>query len=469
MSTPEEVDLVVVGAGPGGESLALAAASAGLRTFVVDKHLVGGECPYYACIPTKMMLRAAETLTEAGRANELAGEVTVRPDWARVAHRLDTEATDGWSDEAAVDRLVAAGAEVMHGIGRISGPGQVSVTPADGGAPRVVRASRGVVLNPGTRPAVPDLPGLAEAGYLTNREAVRLTALPGSLVVLGGGPVAVELAQAFARFGVAVTIAQRGERLLPRDEPEASGVVTEALRDDGVTVMTNAAARSVTGGDEVTVTFEDGREASAAAILVATGRRPNLEDLGLDVLGLDPAGLEVDDQLRVMGASALWLIGDAAGRGAFTHVSTYQANIVRRQLLDEDRRRADYRALPHVTFTEPEVAGVGLTEQAARAAGLAVATGQADLGSRGFTHGPGANGLVKLVADADRGVLVGATAVGPYAGEVLSMLTLAVHAEIPLETMSTMIYAYPTFHRAVATALAQLPADLLTRGPRGTA
>lgn len=459
MDDRQQVDLVVVGLGPGGEALATGAAKAGLRVVAVDKHLVGGECPYYGCIPTKMMLRAADALAEAERAGTLSGQVTVVPSWSPVARRVSQDATADWDDRAAVERLEAAGATVLHGTARLDGSRRVVVEPADGSGPRTFEADRGVVLNPGTRPAEPDLPGLAGTPYWTNRDAVQVTELPGSLVVLGGGPIGCELAQVFARFGVQVTVLQRGERLLPGDEPEASQVLRHVLEDEGVEVLTGAAAASVEHSDgRFTVRLGNGHEVTADQLLVAAGRRSNLDGVGLDSVGLDPEELEVDERLRAQ--DGLWVLGDVTGHGAYTHVSMYQSAIALRDVLGEDGAPATYEAVPHTTFTDPEVAGVGLTESAARDAGLTVRVGSADLGasSRGFTHGPGAVGLVKLVEDADRGVLVGGSVVGPAAGEILSMVTLAVHAQVPVSTLRTMIYAYPTFHRTIESALADLDA-----------
>lgn len=452
-------DLVVIGLGPGGEALATGAAGAGLRVLAVDKHLVGGECPYYGCIPSKMMVRAADSLAEAGRAGVLAGDVSVTASWAPVARRVSEEATAGWDDTVAVRRLEDAGAEVLHGVARLAGPGRVTVERPDG-TTLTVTAERGVVLNPGTRPAAPPIEGLDATPYWTNRDALRADRLPGSIVVLGGGPIGCELAQVFARFGVRVTLVQHGDRLAPASEPEASAILQDVLVGEGIRVLTSADTSQVTHADGTfTVTIGD-EHVVADRLLVAAGRTPNLDDLGLETVGLDPTArtLEVDDRLRVTGVEGLWAIGDVTGKGAFTHVSMYQSAIAQRDLLGQDGPPADYHALPHVTFTDPEVAGVGLTEQQARDAGLAVRVGSTPLeqSSRGFTHGPGARGIVKVVEDADRGVLVGATVVGPAGGEILGLLALAVHAEVPVATLRTMIYAYPTFHRAVESAIADL-------------
>jgi len=452
-----DVDLVVVGAGPGGESLANQAAAAGLSVVVVDRHLVGGECPYYGCIPSKMMLRAADALAEAHRAGQLAGDVTATPSWEPVAKRIAEEATDHWDDAVAVKRLEEAGATVHHGVGRLDGPKRVVVAPSDGSAERTYTARIGVVVNPGTRPAAPPIEGLAGTPYWTNREALQTTELPADLIVIGGGPIGCELTQVFARFGTRVTLIQHGPRLLPHDEPEASALLQQVLVEEGVRVLTEAEPTTVEYADgRFTLALATGESLSADRLLVAAGRIRNLDDLGLEAVGLSPDTLRVDERMRA--GEGLWVLGDVTGHGAFTHMSMYQAAIALRDLRGQDGPGAEYHAVPHTTFTDPEVGGVGLTEAAARDRGLDVRVGQADLGasSRGFTHGPGAIGLVKVVAAGD--VLVGASVVGPAGGEILAMLTLAVHARIPVATLRTMIYAYPTFHRTIESALADLDA-----------
>ena len=461
MSDVEQVDLVVIGLGPGGEALATATAKAGLRVVAVDKHLVGGECPYYGCIPTKMMVRAADLLAESGRADELAGDVSATPSWAPVAERVAVQATDHWDDRVAVDRLAGAGATVVHGVASLDGLGRVVVTVPTSADPVVFEAARGVVLNPGTRPAVPSLPGIEGTPFWTNRDAVQVTEVPGSLLVLGGGPIGCELAQVFARFGVRVTVVQHGDRLLPANEPEASALLADVFAHEGIQVLTGVDATQVAYADGAfTLTVGEGQDLVADKLLLAAGRKPNLQDLGLQTVDIDPSvrTLDVDDRMRVTGVDKLWAIGDVTGKGAFTHVSMYQSAVARRDILGEEGPPAAYHALPHVTFTDPEVAGVGMTEAQAREAGLTVRTGSTKLeeSSRGFTHGPGARGLVKVVEDADRGVLVGATVAGPGGGEILGFLAVAVHAAVPVATLESMIYAYPTFHRAIETALAEL-------------
>ncbi|MFC4786168.1 dihydrolipoyl dehydrogenase family protein [Nocardioides sp. MAHUQ-72] len=451
------VDLVVIGAGPGGESLATGAARAGLDVVVVDRHLVGGECPYYGCIPSKMMIRAADALAEAGRVSALAGDAVVTPSWAPVARRLDEEATSGWDDTIAVERLEDAGATVHHGVARLDGPGRVRVELA-GGGDVTYEARRGVVLNPGTRPAELPIDGLAGTPYWTNRDAVRVTELPSSLAVIGGGPIGCEMAQVFSRFGVRVTVLEGGPRLLGPDEPEAAAILQDVFVGEGIRVLTGVRIESVAYADGAFTVALGDDTVVADKLLVAAGRTPNLDDLGLETVGLDPAArsLEVDERMRA--GDRLWAIGDVTGKGAFTHVSMYQSAIALRDVTGVEGPPARYHAVPHTTFTDPEVGGVGLTEQAARDAGLRVRTGSAPLeqSSRGFVHGPGARGLVKVVEDADRGVLVGATAMGPAGGEILGFLAVAVHAEVTTDTLRSMIYAYPTFHRTIETAIGDL-------------
>ncbi|GAA4713891.1 NAD(P)/FAD-dependent oxidoreductase [Nocardioides conyzicola] len=453
-----EVDLVVIGTGPGGEALATGAAKAGLRVVAVDKHLVGGECPYYGCIPTKMMVRGSDVVAEVRRAAEVAGEATIAPAWSVVHRRIDEQATTHWDDTIAVDRLKDAGATVHHGVGRLAGPGRVEVTTADGEVITYATA-RGVVLNPGTRPAVPPVEGLADTPYWTNRDAVQVAEVPGSLVVVGGGPIGCELAQVFSRFGVRVTIVQHGPRLVPADEPEAAELLEQVFVQEGIRVLTGVELQRASYADGgFTLALDSGEELRADKVLVAAGRTPNLDDLGLETVGLDPHArtLDVDERLRVQ--DGIWAIGDVTGKGAFTHVSMYQSAVALRDVLDQGGAPARYHAVPHATFTDPEIGGVGMSEQQARDAGLTVRTGSTKLeeSSRGFTHGPGGHGVIKVVEDADRGVLVGATAMGPAGGEILGFLAVAVHAEVPVDTLRTMIYAYPTFHRAIESALADL-------------
>jgi pyruvate/2-oxoglutarate dehydrogenase complex dihydrolipoamide dehydrogenase (E3) component len=452
-----EVDVVVIGMGPGGEDVGARLARAGLDVVGVDARLVGGECPYYACVPTKVMIRATDALGEARRVNALAGESTVARDWAPVATRIREEVTDNWDDAVAVRRFTDAGGTFVRGRGRLTGDREVTVSTSDG--ERVFQARRGVVLNTGTDPAVPPIDGLAETPYWTNRDAVAIEDVPGSLIVLGGGPVGCELAQVFSRFGAAVTVVQRPDRLVPVDEPEAGDLLARAFAADGITVRTGVSAAGVHFNNQFSVKLGNGETLTADRLLVAAGRRTDMAALGIGAMGLDESarGVETDERMRA--ADGLWAIGDITGRGAFTHMSMYQARIAAADILGEDdAETADYRAVPRVTFTDPEIGSVGLSEAQARERGLTVRTGFVRLSesTRGFIHKVGNDGFIKVVEDADRGVLVGATSAGPAGGEVLSALVVAVHAEVPTRLLRRMIYAYPTFHRAIESALAAL-------------
>ncbi|MEO3929910.1 NAD(P)/FAD-dependent oxidoreductase [Micromonosporaceae bacterium B7E4] len=454
-----DVDVVVVGLGVGGEETANRLAAAGLSVVGIERNLVGGECPFWGCVPSKIMIRAANALAEARRVDHLAGQARVEPDWSIVAKRIREEATAGWTDDAGVERFTSKGGRFVRGSGRLVGPGLVRV------GDETFRARVGVVLGTGTTPVIPPVPGLAGTPYWTNREAMELAELPGSVVILGGGAIGAEVAQVLARFGVRVGMVEAGERVLAQEEPESSERVAAALRADGVTVHTGARAERVEHDDSgFTVHLADGDQLRGERLLVATGRRAVLDTLGLETVGLDPTRrfVETDDRMRA--GDGIWAVGDLTGHGAFTHVAMYQAGIAiddilrRAGVLDGSAgevRRADYRALPRVTFTDPEVGAVGLTERQARDRGLNVRTSFTPLSesSRGWIHQVGDEGFIKLVADVDRGVLVGATSAGPVGGEVLSALAVAVHAEVPVSTLAGMIYAYPTFHRAIETAV----------------
>jgi pyruvate/2-oxoglutarate dehydrogenase complex dihydrolipoamide dehydrogenase (E3) component len=408
-----------------------------------------------------MMIRAANLLTEARRVDGMAGYADVTADFAPVAKRIRDEATDNWDDRVAVERLVKKGATFVRGWARLEGDAQVSV-----GDERF-SARRAIVLNPGDRAWAPPIPGLADTPYWTNREAIETETVPESLIVIGGGAIGLELGQVFLRFGSAVTTIEAAPRLLVLEEPESSELITKVLTDEGMTVHTGA---NITGvrhdAKGFKVAVEGVPDVVAERLLMATGRRPDLAGLGVGAIGLDEEArsITVDDRMRA--AERVWAIGDVTGVGAFTHISMYQAAIAVADILGRPGPGADYRGLPRVTFTDPEVGSVGLSEAEAREKGIKVAVATTDVASsaRGWIHKAGNAGLIKLIADVDRQVLVGATSAGPVGGEVLSMLTLAVHAEVPISTLGGMIYAYPTFHRAVEAALGAL-AEQMPAGP----
>jgi pyruvate/2-oxoglutarate dehydrogenase complex dihydrolipoamide dehydrogenase (E3) component len=451
----EQAEVIVVGMGPGSEEVAEQLAAAGLDVVGIDGRLVGGECPYWGCVPSKMMIRASDLLAEAGRIPGMAGEAEVRPNWAPVAKRIRDDATDDWNDQVAVDRFESKGGRFVRGWAHLDGPRRVVV------GDRTFEASRAVVLGVGAKAWIPPIPGLEGAPFWINRAAIETEEVPASLAIIGGGPVGVELGQVFARFGSKVTMLETGPQLLGSEEPEAGALLGKVFGAEAIDVRTGITIGSVShDGHRFTVHIDGGEPVKADRLLVATCRRPALEGLGLESLGIDAdaRSIPVDDHLRVVDADGVWAVGDATAKGPFTHVSMYQAAIVVDDILGRPVTPADYRALPRVTFTDPEIGSVGLSEQKAREQGLHVRVGFTELpaSTRGWIHKAGNQGFIKLVEDADRGVLVGAASAGPTGGEVLGLLTLAVHAEVPTERLRHMIYAYPTFHRAIEAALKDL-------------
>jgi pyruvate/2-oxoglutarate dehydrogenase complex dihydrolipoamide dehydrogenase (E3) component len=447
-SSDVECDVVVLGLGPGGEHAAIKLGRAGLDVVGIEDRLVGGECPYYGCVPSKMMIAAAHMIADVHKVARFGGNAEVEPDWATVAQRIRDEATDDWDDTVAVKRLEDNGGRFVRGRGVLDGPGRVRV----GGTTYVAR--KGVVLNTGTDPAAPPIDGLQGTPYWTNRDAVALTELPASVVVLGGGPIGCEFAQVFARYGVEVTVVEMADRLIAIEEPEASAILEKAFADEGIRVLTGATVGSVSHDDAGFTLEVDGRSVTAEKLLVAAGRRANLDHIGLDTVGLGDGLKVVETDERMRAGEQLWAVGDITGKGAFTHVSMYQAAVAVRDILGEDGPWADYRAVPRVTFTAPEVASVGLSEQAARDRGIDVVVGAGDLGARGWLAKE--EGLVKLVADKARAVLVGGCVVSEAGGEIISFVEAAVHAEIPVSTLLSMHFAYPTYHRALEHALKEL-------------
>ena len=449
-----EFDVVVIGMGPGAEHVAEELAKAGVPVAAIEEHLVGGECPYWGCIPSKMMIRAANLLTEGRRISGMAGAAVISPSWAPVAKRIRDEATDNWDDKVAADRFTDFGGTLFRGHARITAPGEVTV------GDDVIRARRGIVIGTGTAPAIPPVDGLAQTPYWTNHEAIETEDVPRSLLILGGGAIGAELGQVFARFGSSVTVIEAMPRLLPLEEPESGELLAKIFRAEDITVSTGTAAESVRhDGREFSVTLAGGRQFRGERLLVATGRKTDLAGLGVGAIGLDEKArsIRVDD--RMLAAPGVWALGDVVGKGAFTHMSMYHARIILGELLGRPRHPAEYHAVPRVTFTDPEIGSVGLTEAQAREQfgdRIAAATTPIPSSARGWIHKAGNDGFIKLVTDSERGVLVGATSAGPTGGEVLSMLTLAVHAQISVQRLTEMIYAYPTFHRAVEDALSQL-------------
>jgi len=403
---------------------------------VVENRLVGGECPYWGCIPSKTMIRSAETLAEAGRARNLAAS---RVDWTvdfpKVSERVHWMARD-LDDANAAKALEGNGARLFRATAVYRGDRQVELDSGER-----LRARRAVVIATGTRPAVPPLAGLDQVAHWTNREAVLAETLPESLAVVGGGAVGVELAQAFARLGSRVTVHQAMARLVHLEEPEAGDILGEAFAAEGIQVRANAHLD---------------RAPEAEVVLLATGRTPNTD--GFEI-GKDKRGFVTVDRNTLEAPEAgVFAGGDVNGIYGFTHVSWYHGQVIGRRLRGESVR-ADHESIPRVTFTDPEIASVGLTEAQARERGLEVRTAVADaaLTGRGYIHDL-KKGLVKLVADRRAGVLVGATIVSPRAGEMLGEMALAIKARVPLSVLNDTVHGFPTFSRVLQGLFAELVA-----------
>lgn len=444
-----DVDVVVLGVGTCGEDLSLRLLDAGLEVVGIEAALVGGECAYWACLPSKMMLRAANMLQEARRIDGKAGHAEMTPDWELLATRVRAEVTGGWDDSYAVQRYQSRGGYLVHGYGRLTGPRTVAV------GDKRFTARIGIVIATGSKPAIPPIPGLAEVDFWSTHDVIQAEELPRSITILGGGAVGCELGQLLARFGSNVTIVEAADRLLPAEEPEASEVIEAAFTSEGIGVHTGEAVNRVASRKaSIVVTLAGGTEIESERLLVATGRRVDLDGLGLEAAGLDGTARFIQVDERMHAADGIWAMGDVTGKAMFTHVALYQSAIVAADILGLDHPPARYDAVPRVTFTDPEVGAIGLSEADARASGLdvVVIVKQLPATFRGWLHGAD-YGVINLVVDRKTGVLVGATVAGPRGGEMLGMLALAVHSRIPVEELRSMIYAFPTFYGGIGEAI----------------
>jgi pyruvate/2-oxoglutarate dehydrogenase complex dihydrolipoamide dehydrogenase (E3) component len=439
-----EFDAVVVGAGPAGEVCAGRLAGGGLDVAIVECRLIGGECSYYACMPSKALLRPAELLAEVKRVPGAAQAANGTLDVAAALARRD-EVIHDLDDSSQVPWLEDRGVSLFRGDGRLDGERRIVV------GDDVLTARRAVVLATGSSATMPPIDGLADAEPWSNREATTAKRVPRSLIVLGGGFVGVEMAQAWRSLGSDVVLVEAMERVLASEEPFASEQVTKGLREAGVDVRTDAKASAVRAADgQVAVELEGGEEVRGEELLVAVGRRPNTHELGLDAVGIEPGEggfLLVDDQLRVGGSEWLYAIGDINGRSLLTHMGKYQARIAGDHILGKDvAATADHAEVPRVVFTEPQVAAVGRTLAAAADAGInarAVDVPTARNAGASFT-GRKAPGTTRLVVDEDRRVLVGATFVGPETAEFVHAATIAVVGEVPLDRLWHAVPSFPT-------------------------
>jgi pyruvate/2-oxoglutarate dehydrogenase complex dihydrolipoamide dehydrogenase (E3) component len=443
-----EYDAIVIGAGPAGEVAASRLAAQELRVALIERELVGGECAYWACIPSKTLLRPAEVSSEAER---VAGVQRPGRDWSEIVSYRDFMIRN-LDDTKQIEDYRDEGVDVYKGEAKIDGPGRVQV----GG--RTLSTER-IIVATGSDPAIPPIEGLAEAGFWTNRQATTLSELPDSVIVLGGGPVGVELGQFFARFGAHVTLIQAEERLIAREEPAVGRLIAAALHADGIDVRVSAQAESVSrahGGYRVRLS--GGEEVRADELLVATGRRARVQGIGLETVGIEPSkrGIEIDERCRA--TDGVWAIGDVTGVMPFTHVGMYQGRIVAQDISGRDAR-ASYDAIPRVVFSDPEIAAVGITHAQARDRGIELAASRVELRdviSRPWTYEQHPRGELGLLADNRRQVLVGVWAVAPLASEWIHQAALAIKTEVPLSVLRDTVAQFPTFSEAYLKALEAL-------------
>jgi len=459
---PHQFDVVCLGGGVAGEAVATGLRASGLTLAVVERELVGGECPYWGCVPSKTLLRSGETLSEAERARTLAASrVEWTVDFPKISKRVLWMARD-LDDNRPAAAMEQTGAQLFRGVGTLRDPRTVEV------AGEQLVARRAVVIANGSSAAIPSIPGLDSVEYWTNRQAAIPRELPASLAILGGGAIGVELGQAFARLGSRVTLIEAMPTFLGHEEPDAGAALRPHLEADGIMLIIGdpcvAVEQPLMGPSRqrsaVVLHLKSGACVRADRLLVATGRRANFEawrDAGLTQtergwLKVDPATLEA--RPGVFGA------GDVTGLGGFTHLAHYHGRVIAQRLRGLEAA-ADHTAVPRVTYTDPEIAAVGLSEAAARTRGIDVVVARADPGetTRGYIH-DFHRGTVKLVADRGRGILIGATLVTPRAGEIVGELVLAIKLRTPLHALADVMHPFPSFNRVLGTALDELAAQV---------
>jgi pyruvate/2-oxoglutarate dehydrogenase complex dihydrolipoamide dehydrogenase (E3) component len=457
----QEFDVIVLGGGPAGEIVAGRTSAGGLRAVVVEEHLVGGECTFYACMPSKGLLRPAEVLAAARRVPGAREAITGTLD-AEAAIARRNEIVKNWDDAGQVSWLESVDAGLVRGHGRMTGDRTVEVETPDGDT-LTLTASTAVVAATGSSSLVPPIEGLGEIRFWDSRDVTSAKEVPRRLTVLGGGAVGVEMAQAWRSLGSEeVTIVERADRLLSMEEPFAGHALAAAFEAGGIKVVTGigmVAARREGGDGPVVSTLADGREIVSDEILVSVGRRPRTEDIGLERIGLEPGRyVEVDDNLVARGVEGGWLyaIGDVNGRALLTHMGKYQGRVAGDHILGKDVRAvADVVAIPRVVFTEPQIASVGLTEEAARERGIEAVAVDSDLNETAgsVVTGLGVEGRARLVFDSRTEAIVGATFTGPGVGDLLHAATIAIVGEVPFERLWHAVPSFPAISEVWLTLL----------------
>lgn len=446
----EKFDAILLGMGPGGEAAAGRLIKGGKRVAVVEKELIGGECAYWACIPSKTLLRPPEAKSEADRA---FGTTTPTLEMNELFDYRDYMIRN-LDDSGQIEGYEKKGVTVVKGEGRLSGPGKVEVNGETLEAEHIIVAT-------GSEPNMPPVEGLDEVSVWTNREVTATREVPGQVLIIGGGPNGVEASQWLSRFGSEVTIVQSPERLMNREDPETGRLVQEALEEEGIRVLTGRkAVRARKNGKGAVVELGDGAEIEMDVVVIAAGRKPRTDSIGLETVGVEPAdnGFPIDDHCRLDGMPGLWALGDVTGIALFTHVALYQGRIVADNILGNERR-ADYQGIPRVAFSDPEVAACGLIEERAWDEGIDVATATLDVTkaiARPWIYEEDPRGTLSLIADRERRVLVGAWAVAPLAGEWIHQASQAIRAEIPIEKLLDSVAQFPTYSEAYLEALEKL-------------